>query len=91
MESAAHSTISSVMRSPVAFFDRAKGSSTKATCWAETMYESLETLKRLPDETVLYPGHLYSPEGHDSMGQQKQSNPYLRAASVETFLSFMGH
>lgn len=55
------------------------------------MYESLETLKRLPDDTVLYPGHLYSPEGHDSMGDQKRTNPYLRAASVEMFLSLMGH
>jgi glyoxylase-like metal-dependent hydrolase (beta-lactamase superfamily II) len=55
------------------------------------MYESLETLKRLPDDTVLYPGHLYSPEGHDSMGGQKRTNPYLRATSVEMFLGFMGH
>ena len=55
------------------------------------MYESLETLKRLPDDTTVYPGHLYSPEGHDVMGEQKRTNPYLRAASVEVFLSFMGH
>jgi hydroxyacylglutathione hydrolase len=55
------------------------------------MYESLETLKNLPDSTTLYPGHLYSPEGHDSMGDQKRTNPYLRASSVEMFLSFMGH
>jgi hypothetical protein len=34
---------------------------------------------------------LYSPEGHDVMGEQKRTNPYLRAASVEVFLSFMGH
>jgi glyoxylase-like metal-dependent hydrolase (beta-lactamase superfamily II) len=55
------------------------------------MYESLETLKRLPDSTTLYPGHLYSPEGHDSLGDQKRTNPYLRAASVEMFLNFMGY
>jgi hypothetical protein len=55
------------------------------------MYESLETLKRLPDETTLFPGHLYSPEGHDSLGDQKRTNPYLRAASVEMFLGFMGY
>ncbi len=54
------------------------------------MYESLETLKRLPDETTLFPGHLYSPEGHDSLGAQKRTNPYLRAASVDVFLGFMG-
>jgi glyoxylase-like metal-dependent hydrolase (beta-lactamase superfamily II) len=55
------------------------------------MYESLESLKRLPDTTTLFPGHLYSPEGHDSLGDQKRTNPYLRASSVETFLSFMGY
>jgi hydroxyacylglutathione hydrolase len=55
------------------------------------MYHSLETLKRLPDDTTLFPGHLYSPEGHGSLGDQKRTNPYLRAASLEMFLSFMGH
>lgn len=55
------------------------------------MYESLATLKKLPDSTTLFPGHLYSPEGHDSMGGQKRTNPYLRASSAEMFLSFMGH
>jgi hydroxyacylglutathione hydrolase len=54
------------------------------------MFDSLETLKQLPDETTLYPGHLYSPEGQDSMGDQKRTNPYLRAASVDMFLNFMG-
>ena len=54
------------------------------------MYESLETLKQLPDDTTLYPGHLYSPEGQDSMGDQKRTNPYLRAATVDMFLNFMG-
>ncbi len=55
------------------------------------MYESLQTLKQLPDNTTLYPGHSYSPEGQDSMGDQKRSNPYLRAPSVDVFLSFMGY
>ncbi len=57
----------------------------------KAMYESLETLKQLPDSTTLFPGHLYSPEGHDSMASQKRTNPYLRAANVEMFLSFMGY
>ena len=54
------------------------------------MYESLETLKSLPDDTTLFPGHLYAPEGHDSMASQKRTNPYLRATDVDMFLSFMG-
>jgi glyoxylase-like metal-dependent hydrolase (beta-lactamase superfamily II) len=55
------------------------------------MYESLAALRRLPDETTLFPGHLYSPEGHDALGHQKRTNPYLRAASVEHFLELMGY
>ena len=55
------------------------------------MYESLATLRRLPDDTTLFPGHLYSPEGHDALGNQKRTNPYLRAASVEHFLELMGY
>ena len=57
----------------------------------EDMYRSLnETLKRLPDETLLYPGHLYSPEAHDTMGNQKERNPFLRVTSLDQFLMFMG-
>ena len=54
------------------------------------MYESLATLRKLPDDTILFPGHLYSPEGHDALGNQKRTNPYLRAASVDHFLELMG-
>jgi glyoxylase-like metal-dependent hydrolase (beta-lactamase superfamily II) len=58
---------------------------------ASDMYQSLNgTLKALPDETLLYPGHLYSPEPFDTLGHQKRSNPYLRVTSLEQFLMFMG-
>lgn len=57
----------------------------------EAMYHSLNhTLKQLPDETLLFPGHLYSPEGQSTMGEQKATNPMLRVASLEMFLNFMG-
>jgi glyoxylase-like metal-dependent hydrolase (beta-lactamase superfamily II) len=57
----------------------------------EDMYHSLNrTLRELPDETVLYPGHLYAPEPFDTLGAQKRSNPFLRVASLEQFLTFMG-
>jgi len=56
----------------------------------EAMYRSLnDVLKRLPDETLVYPGHLYA-EPVGSLGEQKQSNPYLRVASLEGFLGLMG-
>lgn len=55
------------------------------------MYHSLNTtLKALPDETLLYPGHLYSSDPYDTLGSQKRSNPFLRVASLEEFLGFVG-
>lgn len=57
----------------------------------EAMYRSLnETLKQLPDETLLYPGHLYSTEAEGLLGNEKRNNPFLRVANLEQFLMFMG-
>jgi glyoxylase-like metal-dependent hydrolase (beta-lactamase superfamily II) len=57
----------------------------------EDMYRSLTgVLAKLPEDTVLYPGHLYSPEPSSTIGEQKRRNPYLRAASLGQFLSFVG-
>jgi glyoxylase-like metal-dependent hydrolase (beta-lactamase superfamily II) len=57
----------------------------------EDMYRSLTgVLAKLPDDTVLYPGHLYSSEPSAPLGHEKRRNPYLRAASLEQFLSFVG-
>jgi len=57
----------------------------------EAMYHSLNgTLKALPDDTVVYPGHLYSSEPSGSLADEKRRNPYLRVASLEQFLLFMG-
>ena len=57
----------------------------------EDMYRSLnQILRALPDETLLYPGHLYSPEAVGTMGEQKRVNPFLRVANLEQFLTFIG-
>jgi glyoxylase-like metal-dependent hydrolase (beta-lactamase superfamily II) len=58
----------------------------------EALYRSLNTtLKKLPDDTLLYPGHLYAPEPSGTLGEQKRTNPFLRVASLEQFLAFMGY
>ena len=58
----------------------------------EAMYHSLNgTLKALPDDTIVYPGHLYSSEPSGSLADEKRTNPYLRVASLEQFLGFMGY
>jgi hydroxyacylglutathione hydrolase len=57
----------------------------------EAMYRSLNgTLRELPDETLVYPGHLYSVEASGSLGEQKRTNPFLRVASLDQFLGFLG-
>jgi glyoxylase-like metal-dependent hydrolase (beta-lactamase superfamily II) len=57
----------------------------------EAMYYSLnQTLKQLPDETRLYPGHLYSSDPESTLGDQKATNPFLRVTSLDQFLMFMG-
>ncbi|MDH3213716.1 MAG: MBL fold metallo-hydrolase [Myxococcales bacterium] len=56
----------------------------------EAMYRSLnDTLRELPDDTVVYPGHLYSTDPQGTLGEQKQTNPFLRVASLDQFLSFL--
>ena len=57
----------------------------------EDMYRSLNhILRALPDDTLIYPGHLYSPESVGSMGEQKRVNPFLRVANLDQFLTFIG-
>jgi glyoxylase-like metal-dependent hydrolase (beta-lactamase superfamily II) len=52
------------------------------------MYDSLvNRLAKLPDETVLYPGHLYSPAGSALLGETKRKNPVLAPRSAEDWLA----
>ena len=54
------------------------------------LYESLNTLRKLPDETVLYPGHNYADRPTSTMGQEKRRNLFMRFESLEDFMSFCG-
>jgi hydroxyacylglutathione hydrolase len=58
----------------------------------EAMFDSLTNkLARLPDDTLVFPGHLYSADASSTLGEQKRRNPYLRVARLEDFLGFMGY
>jgi hydroxyacylglutathione hydrolase len=58
----------------------------------EAMYHSLnDTLRKLDDSTVVYPGHAYAPEPSTTIGAQKRTNPYMRFNSVDDFLQAMGY
>ena len=55
---------------------------------AKVMYKTLyEIIKKLPDSTIIYPGHDYGPTPFATIGSQKKTNPYLTCRSIEEFLS----
>jgi len=56
------------------------------------LYDSLvNKLKRLPDDTVLYPGHDYADRPASTIGEEKRRNMYMRFDRLEDFLSMMGY
>jgi hydroxyacylglutathione hydrolase len=58
----------------------------------EDLYYSLnQKLKKLPDETVLLPGHNYSSARTSTIGREKRENPFLRFERVEDYLRSMGY
>ncbi len=52
----------------------------------EQLYHSLARLSRLPDETVLYPGHNYADRPTSTFKDEKAYNPFLQIQSLEGFL-----
>jgi glyoxylase-like metal-dependent hydrolase (beta-lactamase superfamily II) len=56
----------------------------------EQMYESLQLLGRLPDETVVFPGHRYSPHSAAPMEITKSRNFVYKPSSKEQWLMMFG-
>lgn len=54
----------------------------------EQMYESLQRLGKLDENTILLPGHNYADEPTSTIGQEKKHNPYYQAHSLRDFLHF---
>ena len=54
---------------------------------AEQMYESLQRLGKLGDDTILFPGHNYADTPTSTIGEEKQHNPYYQAGSLHDFLT----
>jgi glyoxylase-like metal-dependent hydrolase (beta-lactamase superfamily II) len=55
----------------------------------EMYYSLTQRLYKLPDETVLYPGHNYGGPS-STLGAEKRSNPFMRFTSLGDFLRVMG-
>tara|TARA_A100001015_G_scaffold36652_1_gene40394 strand:- start:3108 stop:3758 length:651 start_codon:yes stop_codon:yes gene_type:complete len=52
------------------------------------LYDSLQKLKNLPPETIIYPGHDYGKSQTDTIQNQCIQNPYLVAKNKETFIRY---
>lgn len=54
------------------------------------MWDSLQKLAALPDDTVVLPGHLYSPDPAASLGEVRRDNYVFRPRSRQEWLTFFG-
>ena len=55
-------------------------------------YNSLfNKLLRLPEETVLYPGHDYNGKKSSTIGKEKKHNPRLQVDSVDQYIEIMSN
>jgi glyoxylase-like metal-dependent hydrolase (beta-lactamase superfamily II) len=58
----------------------------------EALYESLtQKLAAIPDDTVLYPGHLYSPEPSLALGEVRTRNYVFRPRTRAQWMTMFGH
>src|SRR5437867_1449437 len=56
----------------------------------DEMYLTLtQRLARLPEDTVLYPGHHYGPTPTSTLGQERRTNQYLRLHSLDDWRALM--
>ncbi|MFQ5515211.1 MAG: MBL fold metallo-hydrolase [Myxococcota bacterium] len=56
----------------------------------EQLFESLQRLKALSDDVILFPGHDYGGGPQRTLGETRQVNPYLRIPDRETWRHIMG-
>lgn len=56
----------------------------------EQMYDSLQRLASLPDDTILFPGHKYSIASSSTIGATKESNYVYKPRSKEQWLTMFG-
>jgi glyoxylase-like metal-dependent hydrolase (beta-lactamase superfamily II) len=55
------------------------------------MYRSLtQRLAKIPDDTVLFPGHAYAPEASAPLGQTRRKNPIFKPRTEAEWLRIFG-
>ncbi len=55
----------------------------------ESMFDTLQRFKTLPDETAVFPGHDYHEKHSSTIAKEKVENPFLREIDKEAFVKNM--
>ena len=55
----------------------------------ESMFDTLQKIKSLPGDTLLFPGHDYHAKKSSTLSVEKRANPFLREVDKETFVKNM--
>lgn len=55
----------------------------------ESMFDTLQRLKNLPEETSVFPGHDYHDKRSSTLAKEKRENPFLKETNKETFAKNM--
>jgi glyoxylase-like metal-dependent hydrolase (beta-lactamase superfamily II)/rhodanese-related sulfurtransferase len=55
----------------------------------ESMFDTLQRLKSLPDDTVVYPGHDYSGKTHSTIKAEKAHNMFMKQEDKAAFVANM--
>ncbi len=53
------------------------------------LYESLQRLMALPEDTVVLPSHDYQGQRASTIGREKRTNPRLQVANAQEFAELM--
>lgn len=55
----------------------------------ESMFDTLQKLKNLPDDTAVFPGHDYHEKLSSTIEREKNDNPFLKESNKEVFVQNM--
>ena len=51
------------------------------------LYASLQRLKKLPEETRVYPGHDYGPTPHSTIAWELENNEFFKCPDLDSFIA----
>lgn len=52
----------------------------------ESMFDTLQKLKNLPDETIVFPAHDYNGKKSSTIAKEKKTNPFMEETTKESFV-----